>query len=326
MRKNSFAPFIHTEKTAPYMYLNVLVSLAPCACFAIAHYGLRSLVLILVSMVLFYAFDFGFSRLINASNTTREYLDLSSLISGAIFALLLPPDTSIVVVLLGVLFGSLVVKQFFGGVGSNIVNPAIAARLFVQFIVPSALNGFAIPYGEFLKYDSLFSVSKTTGVYQDMSTISLTEVFFGDFSGFIGVGCCLIVILGFAYLLYKRIIRGYAFFGYVFAIISLYPLIRFTHFFSAVGIREYLVFIMSSGILFIGVFALGDFTTMPMNPFMRFIAGVIAAFVTLVLYGRVDLIVALCAPVIIVNFLTPSFDFFASTLTHKEVQKKRGDN
>ena len=92
------------------------------------------------------------------------------------------------------LFGSLVVKQFFGGVGSNIVNPAIAARLFVQLLVPSALNGFADPFGDFLKFDSLFSVSKTTGSYQDMASLSLTEVFFGNFSGFIGIGCGLLFL------------------------------------------------------------------------------------------------------------------------------------
>lgn len=121
MRKNNYAPFIHTEKTAPYIYLNVLVALAPCACFAVAHYGIRAIFLIGISMILFYTFDFVFARTLNATNRSKDYLDLSSLISGGIFALMLPPDTSILVVILGVLFGSLVVKQFFGGVGSNIV-------------------------------------------------------------------------------------------------------------------------------------------------------------------------------------------------------------
>lgn len=326
MRKNNYSPFIHTEKTAPFIYLNVVVALVPCICLAVSNYGLRALALVLISVMLFFVFDVVFSRLLNNSDKANDYYDLSSLISGTIFALLLPPDTSIFVVILGVLFGSFAVKQFFGGVGSNLINPAIAARLFVQLVVPEALNGYAKPFEHLAKLDSLINMSKTTGVLSDTSNITLTEVFFGNFAGFIGTGCGVLVVLGFAYLLFKKLVRGYAFSGYLFAILVLYPAIHITSFFSTNGIREFFVFVISSGVLFIAAFALGDFTTMPMNPLMRFFAGVICAAVTLLIYGKVDNSIALCAPVILVNIFTPSLDFFASTFTHKEIQQKEKGN
>lgn len=325
MRKNNYAPFIHTEKTAPFIYLNALVALLPCACLAVANYGLRSFFLILLSMMMFFVFDVIFSRMLFNTSKNSDYYDFSSFISGAVFALMLPPDTSVFVVIFGVLFGSLVVKQLFGGVGSNLINPAIAARLFVQLVIPDALCGFSEPYENAFKVSSLFSVAKTTGVYADTSSISLTELAFGNFSGFIGIGCGVLVVFGFAYILLKGLVRGYAFFGYMFAILVVYPAFHITEIFTALGFRAFIVFILSSGVLFVGAFALGDFTTMPMNPLMRFFSGLVCATFTIIMYGKVDLIVALCAPVVIVNFFTPSLDYFASTLSHKEIEpKKRG--
>lgn len=327
MRKNNYAPFIHTEKTAPFIYVNVIVALLPCVCLAVANYGIRALVLLLVSQVLFFSFDVIFSRMLFNTSKTSDYYDFSSFISGAIFALLLPPDTSISVVILGVLFGSLVVKQLFGGVGSNIVNPAISARLFVQLIVPGALTGFSEPFTGFFNLASLISVSKTNGVYADTASISLTEIAFGNFSGYLGIGCGFLVLFGFGYIFFKRLVRGYAFAGYMFAIFVCYPLVHIGEFFTALGFRAFIVFVISSGVLFIAAFALGDFTTMPMNPLMRFFAGLLCATLTVILNEKVDLIVALCAPVILINFLTPSLDYFASTLSHKEIQsKKRGES
>lgn len=326
MRQSNYAPFIHTEKTAPFIYVNTIVALMPCICISVANYGLRSIILLIVSQIMFFAFDVIFSRMLFNTSKTSDYYDFSSFISGTIFALMLPPDTSIFVVLLGVLFGSLVVKQLFGGVGSNLVNPAIAARLFVELVIPGAMCGFSEPHENWLSFMSLFSMNKTTGVYADLSPISLTEIGFGNFSGYIGIGCGLLVAIGFLYLLIKRIVRGYAFIGYMFAIVVFYPAFHISEFFTALGFRAFIVFIISSGVMFIAAFALGDFTTMPMNPLMRFFSGLICATMTVLLYDKVDLIVALCAPVIIVNFLTPSLDYFASTLSHKEIQsKKRGE-
>ncbi|MCQ2467261.1 MAG: RnfABCDGE type electron transport complex subunit D [Clostridia bacterium] len=327
MRQNNYAPFIHTEKTAPYMYVNVIVALLPCICLSVANYGIRALFLILISQLMFFTLDVIFSRMFFNTSKTSDYYDFSSLISGIIFALMLPPDTSIFVVLLGVLFGSLVVKQLFGGVGSNIVNPSIAARLFVQLVVPDALSGFSEPFENAFKLSSLVDISKTTGAFADTSSISLTEIAFGNFEGYLGIGCGFLVLFGFGFMLFKRLIRGYAFIGYMFAILVFYPALHIADFFSLDGFRAFVVFVISSGVLFIAAFALGDFTTMPMNPLMRFFSGLICATFTVLMYGKVDLMIALCAPVIIVNFMTPSLDYFASTLSHKEIiTKERGDS
>ena len=323
MTKGYFAPCIHSEKNAPFIYINVLIALIPCIILSVVYYGLRALILLIASQVLFFFFDFVFSRFLRPNTINRDYLDISSVISGTIFALLLPPDTSIDVVILGVFVGSFVVKQLFGGVGTNLLNPAIAARLFVQIVVPGKLMGFSEPLTDFLKLDTLIDFSGRNGVMGDASSIYAVEVMAGSFATFIGIGSGIAIIIGAFYLLLKKIVRGYAFFGYLAGIILVFPLVHLSMFINGGGLKAFIVFFLTSGVLFFAIFVLGDFSTMPINPIMRMVVAFFCAGLTVFIYDKVDPITGLCAPVLLVNIATPSIDYYSGTLTHKEIVKKR---
>ncbi|MBO7450761.1 MAG: RnfABCDGE type electron transport complex subunit D [Clostridiales bacterium] len=326
MIKGHYAPFIHTVKNAPFIYFNVLIALVPCVVMSVVYYGLRALILLLLSQGLFFFFDIIFSRLLRPKTVNRDYVDLSSIVSGTIFALLLPPGTSIDVVIIGVLFGSLVVKQIFGGVGSNLFNPAVAARLFIQILFPYRLMAFSDPMTDFLKLDTLIDFSNKTLRPGNPENIYASEVLAGNYATFIGIGSSIMIMIGISYLLIKRIVRGYAFFGYMAGIIMVYPFLHLMEFFTKDGIKSFVIFILTSGVLFIAIFALGDFTTMPMNPLMRMFVSFICATLTLVIYDKVDQITGLLTPVLFINMVTPAIDYYTSTLTHKEiVNKKAGD-
>ena len=325
MIKGYFAPFIHSEKNAPFIYINVLTALIPCIVLSVVYYGLRAAILIILSQLLFFTLDFAFSRFLRPKTVNRDYLDLSSIISGTIFALLLPPDTSVFVVILGTAFGSVVIKQLFGGVGSNIMNPAIAARLFVQLLMPDKLLGFSEPMTEFLKLDSLIDITGHKALMGDIRNLYAAEIIAGNFGTFIGVGSCIMILLGAGYLLFRRIVRGYAFTGYLLGIILIYPCAHLRAFVMGSGPMNFLLFILTSGCLFIAIFALGDFTTMPINPLMRFASAFICAALTVVIYDKVDPIIGLCAPVLFVNIATPAIDYYTSSMTHKEVKRRAGD-
>lgn len=325
MIKGYFSPFIHSEKNAPFIYINVLTALIPCIVLSVVYYGLRAAILLVLSQTLFFFFDFAFSRFLRPKTVNRDYLDLSSIISGTIFALMLPPDTSIFVVIIGVAFGSIVVKQLFGGVGANIMNPAIAARLFVQILMADKLMGFAEPMTNFLKVDSLIDITGKKMMMGDIRTLYAAEVVAGNFSTYIGIGSCIMIVLGAGYLLLRRIVRGYAFAGYLAGIVLVYPIVHIRAFITGGGLMGFLLFVLTSGCLFIAIFALGDFTTMPINPMMRFAVSFICASLTVVIYDKVDPIVGLCAPVLFVNFCTPAIDYYSMNMTHKEVSRRAGD-
>ncbi len=326
MIKGHFAPFIHSEKNAPFIYINVLIALIPCIVLAVVYYGLRALCLLFLSQALFFFFDYAFSRLFRSKTINKDYIDISSVISGTIFALLLPPDTSVDVVIMGVLFGSLVIKQLSGGVGTNLMNPAIASRLFVSIVIPGKLSGFSEPLDNFFKLDTLIDFTGRHSSMGDTARIYAVEVLAGNFATFIGIGSGIAVLIGAFYLLFKRIVRGYAFFGYVIGIILFYPVLHITDFINGGGFRAFVVFFLTSGVLFIAIYALGDFTTMPMNPLMRLIASFVCAVLTVIIYEKVDPITGLCAPVLLTNIATPTIDYYLGTLTHKEIRnKKAGD-
>ena len=138
--KSHGAPFIHSEKTAPYIYFTHIAALLPCIVFAVFYYGIRALILILFSSILFCICDNLFAKISRRDQIHMgDYFDLSSIASGIVFALMLPPDTSLFIAFAGVFFGSVVAKQFFGGAGNNILNPACAARLFVGITFPASL-------------------------------------------------------------------------------------------------------------------------------------------------------------------------------------------
>ena len=115
------SPFIHTEKTAPYIYLTHIAALMPCIAAGFVFYGISAITLIVGCAVAFMLLDNAFGRMVRRDGISRNYTDFSSIEAGVIYALLLPPGTSLVVALTGVLFGSFVVKQFFGGAGNNIL-------------------------------------------------------------------------------------------------------------------------------------------------------------------------------------------------------------
>ena len=117
------APFIHTEKNAPYIYLTLIAAMVPCAIYGAFYYGLRAIILIIFCMVTFTLSDLLFTRIAGRGGK-GEYFDLSSASSGLMLALILPPDTSLVTALAAVLFGSRDLRSDFSEIPRNIRHPS----------------------------------------------------------------------------------------------------------------------------------------------------------------------------------------------------------
>ena len=199
------APFIHTEKSAPYIYLTFLAALVPCVVYAIFYYGLRAAILILFCMISFVLSDTFCLRL--TRRRTGDYFDLSSLVEGLLIALMLPPDTTLLTALTAVLFASVVTKQVFGGAGSNIVNPACAGRLFIELVWPTGVQGFA--YGESNSKMALLSliVQKQPDTLPSYEHLSLLELLSGNYPSMIGTACIICLMIGGIFLTLKGTIR-----------------------------------------------------------------------------------------------------------------------
>ena len=316
------APFIHTEKSAPYIYLTFLAALVPCVVYAIFYYGLRAAILILFCMV-----SFVFSDILCVRVTRRrsgDYFDLSSLVEGLLIALMLPPDTTLLTALTAVLFASVVTKQVFGGAGSNIVNPACAGRLFIELVWPTGVQGYA--YGESNSKMALLSlvVQKQPDTLPSYEHLSLLELLSGNYPSMIGTACIICLMIGGVFLTLKGTIRLYTPVSYLVTIMSLYPISMLieTKSFNFDGL---IIYILSSGAVFVAVFILGDLTTMPSRFASGVFAGVTCGILTLITKPFLSPMVSLLAPVIAVNFMSFVLDFFSKTLSRRKIRSREVD-
>jgi len=318
------APFIHTEKNAPYIYLTHIAAMVPCAIYGSFYYGLRAIILIVFCMVTFTLSDILFTHIAGRGGK-GEYFDLSSAASGLMIALILPPDTSLITALTAVLFASIVTKQIFGGPGSNLVNPAAAGVLFVCLVTPSAVKGYAEGGGEgWFMLRTLIFGSKS-GEFHDYTNCSFPELITGNFPGTIGAACATCILLGGIFLLMRGSIRMYAPIAYIVTLTVFFPMSNLLAKGTGFSYDGYVAFMLSSGVVFVAFYMLGDLTTMPSRFTAGFFAGMVCAMLTLVMRAFVRPDVALLAPVLSVNFMSFVLDFLMKTISRRNLRSREVD-
>ena len=321
--KRQLAPFIHTEKNAPYIYMTFLASLVPCVVCGVFYYGLRAAVLIFFCMAAF-VFSDNFCMRVTHRRTNRDYFDLSSLVEGLLIALMLPPDTTLLTALIAVLFASVITKQMFGGAGCNIINPACAGRLFVEMVMPSAVQGFS--YGEANSKIAWMSLIFPSGPSEvpSYNQFSFAELVTGNYPGFIGTACFICIIIGGLFLTLKGTMRLYSPISYIATLLVLYPVYSLIAT-KTVGFDGLVVYMLSSGAVFVAVFLLGDLTTMPSRFASGVFAGIVCGVLTLVTKPVLSPMVSLLSPVLAVNFMAFVLDFFSKTLSRRKIRSREVD-
>lgn len=306
----SNAPYIHTELNAPYIYTNMLAAILPCALYSVYCYGIRAAVIIIVC---------AFLGLIAARICDRlrgvavaEYYDLSAMVNGIVFAMLLPPGTPLIVAIAGIIIGELALKQLFGGVGGNPVNIAASSALMMSLICTHLNECFIEPYSHRFSIDGLFTLTGSGNGEADMSELYLTEIITGSYAGRFGTGCCLMILIGIVYLMFKRIIRIEAPLSYIITVAVCYTVLFKLNIFTSDGARDLMVFMVSSGVLFVAAFMISDCTCVSQGQSGGIISGCFAGMMTVVLCRFTSNIVYITVPVIMTNLMTFTLEFVIS--------------
>ncbi|MBN1775930.1 MAG: RnfABCDGE type electron transport complex subunit D [Clostridiales bacterium] len=301
MREMS-APHIRSKKNAPQIYLDVVIALLPCCVAAIYAYGIRAVILLLWGAFLHALTDHIFSRFVRRE---QVYLDLSGLISGLILVLLLPPTVSLWAVAAGVLFSSVVVKQFFGGVGSNLFNPALAGRAFLAVAFSETTNTLARPFA-----DRWSLITLITGPRDAVSAVigqpDWLEILSGLFPGAMGLTSAVFAAAGGVYLLYRGILKLHAPLSYMITLIAGY----WIFFLNGASVSGMLSLLFTSGVVFCAAFALGDFSTVPTSGPGRIAFGIGTGIWTLMMLASGQSNLAIVFSVLLMNGVTPVLEFY----------------
>lgn len=272
----SAAPHIHTKTSVSGIMCDVIIALMPSAVFGCAMFGYRAAILIIACILSCMAAEFVFDKAVKKKNTLG---DLSAAVTGMMLALNLPPTIPIYMAVIGSVFAIVLVKQVFGGLGKNFMNPALAARCFMLIAWTSAMTTFVNPlmgYGA----DAISSATPLAAM-KTGADVSLKNAFLGFIPGTIGETSALMILLGFAYLLIRKVISPRIPLAYILTFAVL------TFFFGEKGdmsAAEYtLLQLCTGGLLFGAVFMATDYTTTPTTPSGMIIFGIGCGILTFVI-------------------------------------------
>lgn len=298
----SVSPHIHSGRSTRRIMLDVLIALLPATAAGAVIFGLRSLLVVAVTV----AACVGFEALFNlAAKKPIPVGDLSAAVTGLLLALNLPANIPLWQCAVGALFAMVVVKGLFGGLGANPVNPAITARVFM-LVAFGTMAKAAFPVD---------AVSSATPLASEEAT-SLMDLFLGNHGGAIGETCAAALLLGGIYLIVRRIITWHipvAFIGTVFLTSFLM---------ESMDPMAGLAAVLSGGLLIGAIFMATDYVTSPATPWGKIIFGLGAGLITFLIRYFGVYPEGVSFAILFMNIITP----YISSWTKRKVFGVGGKN
>lgn len=265
--KISSSPHIRDKETTTNIMGKVIVALCPAAIFGIYNFGIRALIIYIITILSCVAFETLFQKLIGAKITIK---DLSAVLTGLLLAMNLPPDVPYWIPVIGSFFAIIIVKQLFGGLGQNFMNPALGARCFLLISFTGIMTSFS--------YDAV-TMATPLAELKAGESVDVLSMFFGNIPGTIGETSAFALIIGGVFL---------AFLGIINYRIPVFYIGSFSVFIMIYAVASgrgfdvnYLLAHLSGGGLMLGAFFMAtDYVTSPITPAGKIIFGVLLGFLT----------------------------------------------
>ena len=277
-------PHIRSGISTTSVMLDVVIALCPAFIWGIVVFGSRAALLGCISVVSCVLFEYLFQKIMKRPNTVG---DLSAVVTGMILAMNLTVGTPYWIPVVGAFFAIVVVKGLFGGIGKNIVNPALAARVFLFLAWPNEMKIFTSAgsrigaFSAITDADISASATPLTALHAGKTPAnSIFDLFVGNVDGCIGEVSALFLIIGGIYLLARRVISWQTPVAYV-GVVALAALI-----FPRIDgdpLRSVLTEVLSGGLIFCALFMATDYATTPVAPWGKVIFGVGCGVITVLI-------------------------------------------
>lgn len=194
----SSSPHVRSSESTARIMRDVIIALLPATAFGVYIFGLNALWVVLSSVAAAMLTEALLQKLMNKKITVS---DGSAALTGLLLALNLPPAVPIWIPILGSVFAIAIVKQCFGGLGHNFINPALAARAFLLVSWPTAMTTWTIPGA-----DAVSSATPLAALKLGGELSSYSDMFLGSIGGCIGETSAIALIIGGLYLIARRVI------------------------------------------------------------------------------------------------------------------------
>ncbi|MBQ2294060.1 MAG: RnfABCDGE type electron transport complex subunit D [Spirochaetales bacterium] len=289
----SSSPHIRSRVTTASIMRDVALALMPSCLFSVYWFGLRALVVLAISVISCQAAELLYFRLAGKKRTSFE---CSAIVTGLLLGMNFPSTIPLWIPVIGGFFAIIVVKELFGGLGNNFMNPALAARCFLLICFAGPMTSFSVKTTssnfwlgaasvDGLSSATPLAVIKNAETSTDLPT--LFDMFFGFTGGVIGETSILFLLLGALYLLIRKVISLRIPLTYIlsFAIFVLIANLVKTGTPDFTGIARQLC----GGGLILGAFFMAtDYVTCPITPMGKIVFGICLGIVTAVfrLFGN----------------------------------------
>ena len=309
------SPHVRSNRTVKKDMLDVIIALIPAGLASVYYFGYRALVLILASVITCVLSEYIFNKATKRKQTIK---DLSAVVTGILLAFNVPCTLPVWQIVIGAMFAIVVAKMFYGGIGQNIVNPALAARAFLMASWTQSMTSFVSPKNiAALKTATDISTVTSATPLSDPASYSTMDLFLGNIPGCLGEVSAIALLLGACYLLVKKVIHIRIPLTYIVTATVLLGVF-------GTGFADSLRNILSGGLLLGAFFMATDYTTTPMTIKGQYVFALGAGFLTAIIRIWGGYPEGVSYSILLMNLIVPIIETYTRDKTFGKVVAKKG--
>ena len=306
------SPHIRAAENTRSIMLDVIIAMLPALAWSVVKFGFKALTLTVVSVLGCMFFEWGYRKIMKKPQSVG---DLSSVVTGMLLAFVCPVTLPHWTILVGDFFAIVVVKQLFGGIGKNFLNPALAGRAalvasyageMTKWIDPA--SGWAPVFGstaDVVTAATPLALMKTGELETLTSTYSVSDMFFGNIGGSLGEISALLLLAGGLYLIWRKVISWHTPVAYIatLAVLAfLFPR------YGASNVEWMVYSVLGGGVMLGAFFMATDYTTSPVTKAGQVIFGVGCGLLTIFIRYFGSYNEGVCYSIMIMNLLVALID------------------
>ena len=304
-------PHIRSNETTRSIMLDVIIAMLPALAFAIFNFGLRALTLTAVSVVACIFWEWLYRKLMKKPQSIG---DLSCVVTGMLLAFVCPVHMPYWMIIIGDFFAIVVVKQLFGGIGKNFLNPALAGRAVLLASYAGTMTSWVDPAAgkaaiigsnaDVVTTATPLAIMKTGDFAELMATYGVDKMFIGQIPGSLGEVSAVALLIGGAYLIWRKVINWQTPVAYIATVAVL------TFLFPKQGTGlEWMLYSVFGGGLFLGAFFMAtDYATSPVTKKGQLIYGVGCGLFTVFIRYFGSYNEGVCYSIMVMNLFVPLID------------------
>jgi len=290
------SPHIRQGTTTKRIMIDVIIALVPACIAAVWFFGLRAILVLVVSVLSAIGWEWLTRKLLKRTSTIGDF---SAAVTGILLALNLTSTIPIWIVIVGTFLAIVVIKQLFGGIGQNFINPALGARAILVVAYGRAMTSWVSP-----GVDAVSTATPLMAMKEGLPLPSFADLFFGSVGGCLGETSALALLIGFVWLLARKVIKWDITVLMVGSTALLVWVLGSEGLFTGDPLRH----ILSGGLLLGAVFMATDYSTSPVSNKARWIYAIGCGALTAIFRLFTTMPEGVSFAIILMNTATPLMD------------------